>query len=380
MKKKIIYVAIALIIIAVVFFLNRKSEEIPVVPEKEEVVTKEPTPKAQNEPKPKEDAEYELLVKEYGEPPADMPKSGWKKILSSHNAGVNTNTEVNFYGKVVDQSGEGVSGVKVQLYINQYNDNFLEVLSGWESAMLKKTDYTLITDENGLFSIREAKGRSLYITEIAKEGYLSKPGDKSFMYGSNYVPSAQHNANPSEPVVFNLWKKGEAEELVKGGGSDFSTAGRFKVLPNGEVRTINLLTSQVYDNSSQEGDIRFSLVRGEMNENKKYDWHFTLEAVDGGVVATDDEFGYLAPETGYTDKYEIRYNASDEDWISSLENQRFYIKSRNANIYSTILFNSIRAKYRDNGLIDIQWLTNPNGSRNLEYDPEKDVTKQYVNR
>ena len=103
--------------------------------------------------------------------------------------------------------------------------------------------------------------------------------------------------------------------------------------------------------------------------NAPFDWKVILNVPDGGLLEFNDEFPFLAPENGYTSSIEINMPASLGDkWRMVIEKQ-FYIVFGVPKKYARIKF-EINVKGQ-NYFID--YYTNPDGSRNLEYDKSKEI-------
>jgi len=103
-------------------------------------------------------------------------------------------TPIEFYGKVVDEHSNAVSGVKVNFH--------------WVDAPREDGNRTTNTesDAEGLFSLHGQRGPSLSVT-ISKEGYYAAHrGEQGFKYG----PFGNPDFSPDQrnPIIFYLRKKG----------------------------------------------------------------------------------------------------------------------------------------------------------------------------
>jgi hypothetical protein len=87
--------------------------------------------------------------------------------------------------------------------------------------------------------------------------------------------------------------------------------------------------------------------------------------VDGGIIATNDDFMYRAPEAGYRDKYEFAMPATSTNWLPEIDHQQFYVKSRNGQVFGSLEVRVI-PDYNDRSVFDVHYAANPSGSRNLE--------------
>jgi hypothetical protein len=102
-----------------------------------------------------------------------------------------------------------------------------------------------------------------------------------------------------------------------------------------------------------------------------YNWSCEIEGVGGGVIETQDEFMYRAPESGYLPRYDMSISASDGHWSDEAKRQ-FYLKSREGKVYARLEV-EILANYQDKAVFSVKYYANPSGSRNLEYAPPQRV-------
>jgi len=102
-------------------------------------------------------------------------------------------SNIDFYGKVLDQQGEPVEGAKIKIAAA---DGY------WKNG----TDFFRTSDANGLFSIKGIKGAGIYVS-VEKSGYHRTEKSKGrFGYGmkSGQNPHDKHD----RPAIFLLQKKG----------------------------------------------------------------------------------------------------------------------------------------------------------------------------
>ena len=119
---------------------------------------------------------------------------------------VTGNAPIAFYGRVVDHVGKPIAGVEVIIDIRGATpDAATRIKMGQEKS-------TLHSDANGDFMLTGASGYSIKIESIRKDGYkLSDKFTREYTYswsGDIFHP------DPTNPVVFKMWKKRGAEKLV----------------------------------------------------------------------------------------------------------------------------------------------------------------------
>ena len=106
---------------------------------------------------------------------------------------------IEFYGRVVDENSNAISGVSVHF--------------SWDEIPSENGERTTDTqsDSEGLFSLQGKHGPSLSVA-FSKEGYYSSHrGEVTFNYalGPNII-----SPDPQNPVIFLLHKKGQGVELI----------------------------------------------------------------------------------------------------------------------------------------------------------------------
>jgi hypothetical protein len=272
------------------------------------------------------------------------------------------NQPIAFYGQVIDQDDQPIPAVKVRLGV-RYTE---EVLPGFTDDRFHYFD--LVTNSQGMFTLTNTKGAVLSVKLLDKVGYEMSPQsvNQSFWYWRD-VPTHGYKGQAGRPEVFRMWKKSGAEKLIA--GDKF-----YGIVPDGRTYAIDLLDDKKIE-GSDVGDIKVSIRRpAQIESGEKYDWSCIIEGIGGGVVEARDEFMNLAPETDYQPRYEVAASASDPQW-SDRATRRLYLKSNGGKIYARLEV-EIFANYQDKAVFSVKYYANPNGSRNLEYDPRQTVVQR----
>lgn len=267
------------------------------------------------------------------------------------------NQPVSFWGLVVDQNDEPLPGVRVKLSLKHTR----EVLPGATQDVFDYFD--TVTDARGLFSLTGKKGALLSVEKMEKEGYeAGNVSGRPFWYAPalenmRYLPNAQ------KPEVFRMWKLAGAEKLLS---KNIGT----RIPYDGTPIYFDLLKAQ---ETARGGDIKVTLTRTPLNIKRgrqRYAWTATIEAVDGGVISSTDEFMYLAPEAGYEPKLVVSVSADDPAW-SPQKSVSFYLKTKGKYARVRAEFATDSEKPKTGFMLGAY--INPNGSRNLEYSPAKNL-------
>lgn len=109
------------------------------------------------------------------------------------------------------------------------------------------------------------------------------------------------------------------------------------------------------------GQLKLELKRDVSKPNAKtFDWSFQISVPNGGLVKTDDEFAFEAPDRGYQASITVDMPATNSDWAEDFAGQ-YYVQLP-GDKYARINLNL--SAY--NGAFTIKSWINPSGSRELE--------------
>ncbi|MBI5382389.1 MAG: carboxypeptidase regulatory-like domain-containing protein [Opitutae bacterium] len=355
MKKRIIFVALVAAVALLVWLLLPRQEQAPITA----ASPKPAAPDGKKAPAATAPSSQTVTDADLQATPLKGPVDAVKKRIADIRAGLGyINRPIEFYGLVIDQDGRPLSGVKVMLSAM----HVIEALPGVQGS--RSEEIVRVTDSTGRFSLTGVSGNDVSVKSIELPGYELSPKTKRGFsyYGTQdiYKPEAQ------APVVFHMWKIVGAEKLI--------TADKFYgVVPDGRVYSIDVLGEKKTEGGNA-GDFKVSIRRPErVNPNAKYDWSCTIEGIGGGVIETRDEFMYRAPESGYQPRYEVNVSANDPQWSDRAKRQ-LYVTARGGKVYARLDV-EIFSNYQDKAVFSVKYYANPNGSRNLEYDPLQNVAK-----
>jgi hypothetical protein len=170
-----------------------------------------------------------------------------------------------------------------------------------------------------------------------------------------------------------MWKLAGAEPMIHG------EIDSRKINPDGRSFTIDFVKRQIFEGTNGSGDIIVQIQRPpEIKPRQKYDWSFTMTAIDGGFIeVTNDDYLNEAPESGYQPQYIMARHAADvvnySTWPLYHTDRTFYVKSRSGQVYGHFHISELQPAYRDMAALKIEFYANPAGSRNLEFDPNKQI-------
>jgi hypothetical protein len=240
---------------------------------------------------------------------------------------------------VVDQSNNAISGVHIEFSCNDLSPT-------------GTSNYHTTSDGNGLFSLKNITGK-LLVLSISKDGYYtSKADNNSFEYGESHpVP------DPGNPIVFRLRKKGEGADLIKVDYPGFAHVAQLK--HDGTPVELDLFQGkQVADGS---GQLKLEFWRDLSEKNVKlFNWKFQMSVPGGGLVETDEEFPFEAPDNGYRPSIIMDMPTNAPNWQGNV-NTEYYFQLGNGE-YGRFELDFLPY----NGVFTVHSAINPTGSRNLE--------------
>jgi len=255
---------------------------------------------------------------------------------------------INFYGKVVDESNQPAADADVHFVWNDLSEK------GTSEADTK-------SDASGLFSLTDRHGKGISVT-VSKNGYYTPKGESLSSYEYANPADGLFTPDAANPVVFHLHKKGQAEIMIHG-------LKLFGLRTDGTLCYVDLVEGKAKPNPPV--DLILQCKRSQTDDQKRFDWEFTLAAPGGGLIESTNEFDFIAPEDGYQPSVQIHHAAADADWVGQ-EKHKFLLKNEEGHHYARIEVTSI-PDYNANAACDIEWFLNPAGSRNLEADAQHTV-------
>lgn len=249
---------------------------------------------------------------------------------------------LSFYGKVVDQNLKPVKDVAVTLQFFQFDLTVKHFFTGVKSIVVH-------TDAEGLFSLEHETGHNLMVAKVAKDGY-------EYIYRE--IAFERIKPDKNQPVIFNVRKKEKPEFIIPG---EF----RFRFDSTDANREIDLvkivfakpgvLGTRTWA-KDEHADIRIKAVLDGANR-----FVVTFSTPDSGAgINASNQLLYVAPDGGYVPSQTLTIDIPDN------LKMRFYLKGRQGNIYSRLDV-KVRATKEKLGMTIDSW-TNPNGSRNIDYD------------
>jgi hypothetical protein len=250
-------------------------------------------------------------------------------------------TPIQFYGLVKDESNSIVFGAQVDFECNDLSQ---------EGTSLYHTE----SDANGLFSIKDITGKLLRVT-VSKSGYYAyEPHGEFFYYAGlnqNFVPDV------GNPVVFRLRKKGKGADLIEVDYPGFAHIAQLK--HDGTPVELDLFQGkQVADES---GQLKLEFWRNLSEKNAKlFNWKFQMSVPGGGLVETDEEFPFEAPDNGYQPSIIMDMPTNAPNWQGNVKTE-YYFQLGNGE-YGRFGLDFLPY----NGVFTVHSAINPTGSRNLE--------------
>jgi len=284
-----------------------------------------------------------------------MSKGEAMLALSINKISPNDKSPMDTYGKVIDQDGKPVVGAKVR---------------GWLEFEERDIDeeHDVKTDEQGRFQFLGLRGKGLGISpEKAGYGFNTE-----IRFSANAKRPDKYLPDPQNPLIFRMWKLRGGEPMSYAQVLSF-------VKSDGNFKHFNLykyMNNPTWsDREDTTGELMVKVTRGitfTTNGVQMFPWTATLTITNGGLLAFNDPYPYVAPAEGYqtfvtlegpTNFVENPTNL--ESWGNGLR-RGFYFKSKNGQIYGRMVIRMSAG--RNYASFDADIYANVTGSHNLEFD------------
>jgi protocatechuate 3,4-dioxygenase beta subunit len=248
-----------------------------------------------------------------------------------------------YFGKVVDESNQPISGVEVSYRASALNEARSEVENSGKAT----------SDSRGIFKIDGVKGIGLML-DLSHPNYYPYPEnstgfDKRSLPRKRYFSDSEENAE-----LFRMHSKGTPVPLIfRGGGFHAPNDGSIANFPlRGRTRAEILGQLQIQGWNS---------VRAETNP---YDWKIQLTLPSGGLIESTNYFGFVAPQTGYSESLNFQISGGE------MTRKQFFLKLPSG--YIRFKLQVIMGK---DMFVSGDYYYNPDGSRNLEPSEEIRLTQ-----
>lgn len=252
---------------------------------------------------------------------------------------------IEFYGKVVDQTGSPVANANVRY--------------GWTTVVGPKPDpeAETTTAADGRFSIIGIRGKRL-VLDISKEGFVRTSESTGSYEFAAFHDDLFHVPKEGQPVAFRLKKLGSPEPMLKHDADARIALGS---------RTYLDVEAGKF---GPTGDLEIAVNLGSDRAPAGSGYSTVLRAVPGaGFLFTNDELMFGAPEAGYRSEAILTRSAA-EALTKSTITARLYVKTIGGK-FAAVQLESILWERRNEATLNALIAINPSGSRNLEFNQKK---------
>jgi hypothetical protein len=253
---------------------------------------------------------------------------------------------------VVDQHGQPVAGAKVQM-----------VISGG-GAFAPGTGRTFfMTDTDGRFEVT-GKGQGLSILNVEHPQlsavYFKRltSGRKDTGVGFDAAGTYGEEASwrtyntPEKPYVIPVWRVEKFENVKSGRGGYFPK-------PNGEPSERRGIVAWC-EREPKESGLHWRYQKGS--------WSITFRPIEGGIQETNDFYLNEAPLEGYQSELKVSMVRGSPDYKVAIHDPKhyyYYHMKNGKRIYGSLEATFAPYMYKDECRVNVNYIYNPNGSRNL---------------
>ena len=233
------------------------------------------------------------------------------------------NSDLNFYGLVVDENSNVIAGANV--------NTIVLVMSPGQDAHSQTS--SLVSGSDGRFSIEKQWGQQIMV-KVSKASYLDTTW-QTFRYGNIGGVEPRYYPDQNNPAVFVLYAKANSET---NSASLFSFNKVFGLPHDGSSTRIDLTTGQIVPTG---GDLIVSINCPEPYTNlKEFSWEISINVVGGGLIEAHPINNQIenmqdAPSDGYSEGFDLKYDANSPDYRRQLDDL-YYISSRNGQVYAKV--------------------------------------------
>lgn len=251
-------------------------------------------------------------------------------------------TPILYYGKVVDESNQPISGVQVSFNTSSVDESLTK--EHYDSG-------TVTTDERGIFKIDGVRGVGM-VFQLSHPNYYLYPGNIMDYDIRDYpqkgaLPNTEENA-----LVFRMHSKGHPVSLVhRADGVNVPLDGTPTKL---DMRgsDYNQKIGQLVIEASGNPPLRYN--------QQPFDWDAKITVPDGGLIEYTNQFDFVAPDSGYQSSVEFAFPKETVGWADTVS-KNYFVKLPSGYARLNIYIGAKRPLF-----FSVEYDYNPDGSPNLE--------------
>jgi hypothetical protein len=264
------------------------------------------------------------------------------------------NVNIDFWGKIVDENDQPIEGASVSATVREWG------MGGFLRADGRHSTNVLISADGGLFSLRNARGDSLTIESVVKDGYKQLRPVPSFIYERGVYG---YKPDSNKPVVIKMIK----QELLR--VDELRIFNIHKgIRCDGTPLIVDTIALVSREGPDAQGELQFSFVRSPKvisTEDSDHQWQLEIKIQNGGLIIADEYDPLLmwqAPLSGYKDSHSVSLSANDSKGLNAFH-LSFYFKVNDHNHFGRCSIKLNSGMTGDKAGIRIEGAVNSSGSR-----------------
>lgn len=284
------------------------------------------------------------------------------------------NIDLVFYGRVVNQSGSPVANASVTGRVFGRNENVLRDLEkaieiNTKASPLKSSEFEVFTDQNGIFEVSGYRATSMVLHNIKKDGIFFDISDsEDFVKKDTSIPKSREYLDDYNSVnrayEFNVWEFSDHLPKLAHAKNIYKS---IKFYKGEERKSFNL---DQYFSEEINADIRITARTDRTKNRREYFWNTEVFSNDLKMQLSDNKWGFIAPERGYSsNRLILGKKAGEVNWSHDILGKTVFFKYKDK-FYGKFVLDIKTFGDTDVAIYINDLVINMSGGRSLEYVPK----------
>jgi hypothetical protein len=251
-------------------------------------------------------------------------------------------TPLLYYGKVIDESNQPISGVRVSYGGNSINESLIQET---------RNEGSVTTDERGIFKIDGLYGIGLMF-QLSHPNYYPYPDNSTGFDVRSRPRDGIVEDSETHARIFHMHSKGHPVPLMH-------RADGINVPLDGTAKTLDLRGTD-YNQKIGQLVVEATGNPPQRYDQQPFDWDAKVIVPDGGLIEYTNQFDFVAPDSGYQSSVEFAFPKEVTGWTDTVS-KNYFVKLPSGYMRLNIYIGAKRPLF-----FSVEYDYNPAGSPNLE--------------